>query len=41
MLQALIIDNYLRRMSSAKETQNDFDYRLRLIERFYPSMPEW
>jgi hypothetical protein len=41
MLQALIIDNYLRRTSNANETQNNFDYRLRLVERFYPSMPEW
>ncbi len=41
MLQALIIDSYLRRVSRVNETQNNSDYRIKLIERFYPSMPEW
>jgi hypothetical protein len=41
MLQALIIDNWLRQNHKGAKTNNGKLQQLRLIERFYPSMPEW
>ena len=41
MLQALIIDNWLRQNSQKSQSSEAMRQRLRLVERFYPSMPEW
>ncbi len=40
MLQALIMDNWLRQNLNNQSSQR-VRQTLRLVERFYPSMPEW
>lgn len=41
MLQALMIDTWLRSNNNKTDTHNTKIQKIRLIERFYPSMPEW
>lgn len=41
MLQALIIDNWLRQNKQKSHSAETKRQEMRLVERFYPSMPEW
>lgn len=41
MLQALLIDTWLRLDKKNAKSENGKIQKIRLIERFYPSMPEW
>ncbi len=41
MLQALIIDTWLRQKGKKTQSAEVMRQKMRLVERFYPSMPEW
>jgi len=41
MLQALFIDRWLRSQAADSESIENTALKTRLIERFYPSLPEW